>query len=89
MIFHPWGQIDFIEKLFADTNRILGTQAGGVRKASSKRKDFYTCSWGSKDDVMKIFTWMYENCGNLYQERKRCVFEKWLRIINEKDCKKA
>jgi len=68
-----FGQRDFIEKIFNDVSRQIGTTGGGVRKATSKRSDFFTCSWGKLEDAKKIFDWMYRDAGNLFLERKRKI----------------
>lgn len=74
-----YAQKDFVERMYLDTNRIVGVHGGGVRRATSaKREDFFTCSWGAEDDVRKIYEWMYRDSGDLYLTRKKDVFErKW------------
>lgn len=71
-----YGQKDFIERIFTDVSRLVGIMGGGVRKATSKRADFFTCSWGAAEDTMKIFNWMYRDAGSL------CLSRKW-KIMNQ------
>ncbi len=77
-----WGQRSFIERLYVDTHRLVGTNGGGVRKATSKREDFFTCSWGSKEDTVLIYKWMYEDCKGIRIQRKMDIFDNWLRSGN-------
>lgn len=71
-----WGQKDFIQRIHNDVHRILGDMGGGTRKGTSKRKDFFACSWGGKAEAKTIFNWMYEGCGILFLKRKRKIFER-------------
>lgn len=70
-----WGQRDFIERMFSDVMRLVGTQNGGIRRSTSKRMDFYCCSWGSAEDTEKISQWMYNESGEMFLERKRKVVD--------------
>ena len=75
-----FGQKDFIERVHEDTNRITGACGGGVRRGTSGRDDFFTCSWGAKEDVGRIIKWMYDGCGELLLTRKKAVFDKWMAV---------
>jgi hypothetical protein len=71
------GQKSFIEKVFNDTFRLIGTTGGGIRKATSKRDDFYCCSWGKKDDTRKIWEWIYPKTDILFLERKKKIMDRY------------
>jgi hypothetical protein len=50
----------FARWMFAMANRIVGLSGGGVNKAgATKMNNFYVCRWEKRDDVRKIFAWMY------------------------------
>lgn len=71
-----WGQKDFIERIFQDTARLIGTTGGGVRRGTSNRKDFYCCSWGDIEDTRKIWGWIYLDAAGLLLSRKQDIMNR-------------
>lgn len=72
-----WGQRDFIERIYQDVSRLVGTTGGGVRKGTSKREDFYCCSWGAVEDTRKIWKWLYQDGDVLLLKRKRRILDRY------------
>jgi len=71
-----YAQENFLRWIFDTTNRLVSLAGGGVsRVTAAKRKDFYACYWSMKDDVRKLYEWMYQDCDNLFLKRKKRVID--------------
>ena len=67
----------FLRWMFDTTSRIVGLTGGCVfHIKDTKMSNFYKCCWAKKEDVRKLFEWMYQDCGNLFLIRKRDILVK-------------